>query len=189
MKMKTVLVWLFIVFSTVGCLAQTNGISDSKPLELNLKIDKSKPCIGKDFKIVARLVNVSEKNVMIDNRNLWRSVILKAVDAKQNNESSNDDKMSFPDLLRKGMPRYQVSFGDSFEDTEVPTKYLVSLKPKEYYEDSILIKSNDDFFQKSGKYYVKSEYRQYKDWSSKNVILFIGDIESNELEFELNNCK
>lgn len=187
--MKTVLVWLIIVFSTAGCLAQTNDHSNSKPLQLNLTIEQQQPCIGKDFKIVARLVNVGDKNVIIDKRNLWRSVIIKAVDAKRNDESSNDGEMSFPDLLRKGIPRYQVSFGDNFEDTEVPAEYLVSLKPQEYYEDSILIKSNDDFFRKPGKYYVKSEYRQYQDWSAKNVILFIGDIESDELEIELNDCK
>lgn len=161
--------------------------TDSSPLKLSLRIEEKELCVGKEFKILARMENISNTNQIIDKRNVWRYSNVRA----QGKEVSYDQKKSFAENLTESLKqyRYQVAMGDSFPDDDVPTEYFITLKPKEFYENSIVIKADDKFFNKPDKYIYQSGYGQYSDWSAKGFSLFIGHIDSDELKFTLLDCK
>jgi hypothetical protein len=153
------------------------------PLKLQLEIQQNNSCLNSSLTIVGKLENGGNESVIIDKRNLWRFVSFKGFPP----DSSIDANLPFYKNLK--LPRYKVASGDHFEDEDIPKEYLLRLKPKEYYQDTLEIPLSERFFQIPGKYSVKSAYKQYKNWSSKGVALFIGEVESNELEFNISNCE
>lgn len=179
----TFLALLIISFFSFGYAQE----SESLPLKLTLEVKEKKLCVGKTFTILARMENVSEKNQIVDKRNLWRYVI--AFSPKI--EVPYDEKKSFAENLTESLktPRFMVGMGDGFADDDIPREYLITLKPKEFYETNKIFAADNDFFRTPGEYTYKSGYGQYADWSSKGVSLFIGSIDSNELKFTLSDCK
>lgn len=159
------------------------SVRPPSPLKLELEIQQNSSCLNSGLKIIGKLENNSNESVIIDKRNLWRFVTFKGFPP----DSPVDSNLSFYKNLK--LPRYKVASGDHFEDEDIPEEYLLSLKPKEYYQSVLEIPLSERFFHPPGKYSVKSAYKQYKDWSSKGVILFIGEVESNELEFNISNCE
>lgn len=154
------------------------------PLKLELRADKNCSCEETKFIIIGKLENISNKVIIIDKRNLWRFVKFKG---SPKGLPNNEKDRSFLNKLE--LSRYKVVTGDNFEDIEAPNKYTLELNPGDYYEDSIVISPKEDFFSYPGKYSVKTAYRQFKDWTSEGISLFIGEIESNELEFDIPDCK
>ena len=173
---------LFVLLSFSFCFAQKPDENNSPvPLKLELRIDQKKLCIGKTFEVVARLTNISSKNVTIDDRLVWRYVTEKASD-----RSSVTGTSEFAKLLK--VPQFRMSMGDNFPDEELPKEYLKTLKPNEFYEDTQKIRADDNFFRTAGRYSIKSGYGQFADWSKERVDLFKGSVDSNELEFKLCEC-
>jgi len=162
------------------------------PLKLTLKVEEKKLCAGKKIKIFARMENVSETAQIIDKRNLRRysryqgppESVEKITETADLSELSAKD---FTKLLK--IDRFTIAMGDNFPDEDVPREYLITLKPKEFYDDSRTIKKDENFFRIPGRYFVQIGYGQYADWSAKGVSLFMGHIESNKLEFTLSDCK
>jgi hypothetical protein len=160
---------------------------DNLPLKLTLKVEEGKLCVGKEFKILARMENVSKETQIIDERNLWRYINIKAEGKKPQYDEKKSPAENLNEMLKAN--RFTVVFGDNFPDDDVPKEYLITLKPNDFYEDSITIKAGDKFFSKSDKYIYQMGYGQYADWSSKGVSLFIGKVDSNTIEFTLSDCK
>lgn len=164
--------------------------TESLPLQLTLEIKEKRLCVGKPFTILARIKNVSDKNQIIDERNLWRYIRAKgAFEATKTPIDDENNPAYFTNLLK--VPRFMALMGDNFPDEDVPRKYLVTLKPKEIYKDRTIIKQDgfNNFFSVPGEYSFWTGYGQYVDWSAKGVSLFIGHIESGELKFTLSDCK
>lgn len=157
----------------------------SSPLALHLEIDKGiRTCPSARLTIIGRLQNNGKQVVVIDKRSLWRFLHFKGPPK----DSPPDAKPTFSESLR--LSRHLFATGDHFADDDVPTESLVRIDPKKYYIDTLEIPLADEvFFRVPGKYSVKSGYRQFNDWSAKGTSLFIGDVESKELEFEIPNCE
>jgi hypothetical protein len=180
------LIILTSIFFVYGEAQEVPTKSADLPLKLTIKVEEKELCIGREFKIVARMENVSDTVQIIDERDLWRYSTYQGP-PEPVGEITGKTELSFTKLLK--IDRFLVAFGDSFPDEEVPKKYLITLKPKEFYEYSQTIKKDDHFFRIPGKYFILTGYGQYADWSAKGVSLFIGYIESNKLELTLSGCK
>jgi hypothetical protein len=154
----------------------SNGQINTFPLKLTIKIEKEKICLGKNIVFVSKLENTSNQDIIIDTRNVRRYQTDIA-----HNQYSND-------LLK--IPKMRAILGDNFEDEDVPKEFLLKLIPNQFYKSKFVIEPNkDNFFKTAGKYSIKIGYGQFKDWSSKGFNLFIGNIDSNELDFEVLDCK
>jgi hypothetical protein len=165
---------VIILFANVAALYSKTDIEKS-PLELSISL-KEKPCVGKTFEIVSRLKNTSEQNVFIDTRNIIR----------YRTEIAYDQTSS--DLFK--IPKMRAGLGDGFDDKESFQKFLFKLKPGEFYEDKLTINPTDDnFYKPAGRYLLQTGYGQYIDLSSKKLNLFVGKVDSNELNFEITDCK
>ena len=173
---------LFTLLLFPLCFAQkTDKNSSPVPLKLELRIDQKELCVGKTFEVVARLTNISSKNVIIDNRLVWRYITETAFD-----RSSVKGDSEFAKLLK--VPSMRTGMGDNFPDEKLPKEYLKTLKPNEFYEVTQKIRADEDFFRTAGRYSIKSGYGQFADWSKEGVYLFKGSVDSNELEFKLCEC-
>ena len=182
---------ILTTFLFIGGKAQeVSQKSADLPLKLTLRFKEGKLCVGKEFKILARMENVSKETQIIDERNLWRYAIYQGP-PEPVKETVEFDKLpsgkEFTKLLK--IDRFQAAMGDGFPDDDVPREHLITLKPNEFYEDSRIIKKDNDFFRIPGKYFIEYGYGQFADWSSKGVSLFIGSVDSNKLEFTLSDCK
>lgn len=174
--MKQLFLTLATILSMIDMgMTQTRNDSKKLPLRLILTTDE-KICVGEKFVIVSRLQNISNRAVIIDKRYIWRHITEKSFSRSSSNLFST--------------PQMRAILGDNFEDIDVPKEHLIKLRPREYFEDKYLIDPDkDDFFKTVGKYSIRTDYNQYKDWKAKGVHLFIGAIDSNELKFELLDCK
>lgn len=173
LSLLVVVTFVVANFLTTGevLLAQTE--TKKTPLKLTISTGE-KLCSGKNITMEAKLENISDQNITIDTRYIWRYQTEKAY------SRSSSNLLNIPDM--------RTSLGDSI-DIDTPSEYFVTLKPGESFKDSHIIDAtNDDFFKSSGKYSIKTGYGQFKDWSAEGFYLFIGKIDSNELEFQITDC-
>lgn len=159
-------------------------LEDKVPLKLELSINEENSCETNSLILKSKLKNISQKEVIIDKRNLWRLVYFKGAPDEKIKVTKSESILDNINLSR-----FKIAMGDNLEGIEVPIEYSLSLKPGEFYEEEKTISFEDVFFSIPGKYEVKTAYKQNNDWTSNGLVLFIGAVESNTLEFNIPKCK
>ncbi len=86
-----------------GKAQESSPKTSSAPLKLSIRIEEKEFCVGKAFKILARMENISNKIQIVDKRNMWRYINMRA----QGKEIPYDEKKSVAENLSESLKSYR----------------------------------------------------------------------------------
>ena len=152
MKLKLITCLLLNLLLCLHMMAQNN----SSPLNLEISLqnqDENKSCIT----IVAKLINTSDKKIVIDKNLLWYMVSFK----------------------RDGEFKTKVGdFGQGYKGD-----YL-TLLPKQQFGNSRCFEISEKFFIEPGQIKLSTKYGQFIDAIYEDLVVWKGTIDSNEINFK-----
>jgi hypothetical protein len=138
------------------------------PLILELRTSHPVQCVGSWLDLQAELKNVSDAPILVDPVGLWYRVSV----------------TTFRSSDTGGGGASKTFVGDHGPDGNA--KFIV-LTPGEVYTASRRFSLKEGFFSKAGVYNLTVAYGQFQR-SHEGAELFVGTIQSNEVEFQLVSC-
>jgi hypothetical protein len=150
------------------------------PFRLKLTIQSTKVCLGEPIKVQVELINVSDKEEVVDVKNVWYRMSFSYFRNGQdriNPDGSGSGTDTIGSLTRVGDP------GPNYKGQ------YITLHPGQSHKEARSIKLGEDFFKQSGAYTVTVAYGQFQDDSLEGIKVWRGTVESDALKFKVVTCK
>lgn len=172
--MKILLILTSIFFFTLTANGQEKKETDYFKFTFSLKQDVL--CIGDSTEIFAEITNISNAPMVIDAKELF--FMMRFVTLSY--QPKEDSVISF--ILFNGM---SIA---SHPPTNFIENDFIILQPNETYKKSLEYKFNNSLFTKTQKYKMQLFYGQYEETKFKDIDVWNGSIESNEVIISIKNC-
>jgi hypothetical protein len=165
--MRMLVILIFISLLNVIAIGQETS---AKSLKLFIKSNKKQVCLGETSIITAKITNFSEKPIVIDTKRIGYSVDFFWFNDVTDGASGG----SFNSIGDVGF-NYQPNF--------------IILQPKESHFENLKVAFDNEKFSKAQKYSMQTAYGQFSRTKFKNIDIWRGAVESNEIDIVINNCE
>lgn len=140
------------------------------PLRLDLKLAQRQLCIGKPLVAQFFLKNISKHDIIIDAKQIGYTSSFVSVNSTKrgiNGEAIN--------IIGDNFNKYQSKF--------------VVINPGKAYSESFSFVPDSDSFRAGRNYTMQISYGQFKPQTYLGQKVWVGNVNSNEVEFKIKSCQ